>query len=64
MRMAQAYALTQGRAYVTPDDVKSLAVPVLAHRVSPVAFDESVRMTEWKIRCVKQIVADVRLPDS
>lgn len=32
-RCAQAYALVQSRAHVTPDDVKALAVPVLAHRV-------------------------------
>lgn len=33
MRAAQALALVRGRDYVTPDDVKALAVPVLAHRV-------------------------------
>lgn len=33
MRACQAYALIEGRDYVTPDDVKALAVPVLAHRV-------------------------------
>ena len=32
-RAAQAAALVGGRNYVVPDDVKSLAVPVLAHRV-------------------------------
>jgi len=32
-RAAQARALLQGRSYVLPDDVKALAVPVLAHRV-------------------------------
>ncbi len=32
-RAAQAAALIAGRRYVVPDDVKSLAVPVLAHRV-------------------------------
>jgi MoxR-like ATPase len=32
-RAAQAAALVAGRGYVVPDDVKSLAVPVLAHRV-------------------------------
>ncbi len=30
---AQALAAMQGRAYVLPDDVKKLAVPVLSHRV-------------------------------
>ena len=32
-RAAQAVALVAGRQYVVPDDVKRLAVPVLAHRV-------------------------------
>jgi len=32
-RAAQAYALTDGRDYVVPDDVKRLAAPVLAHRL-------------------------------
>lgn len=33
LRCVKAYAYLQGRNYVTPDDVKALAVPVLAHRV-------------------------------
>jgi MoxR-like ATPase len=32
-RASQASALVDGRRYVVPDDVKTLAVPVLAHRV-------------------------------
>ncbi len=32
-RAAQALALLDGRDFVTPDDVKTLAVPVLAHRL-------------------------------
>jgi MoxR-like ATPase len=32
-RAAQALALVRGRDYVEPDDVKALAVPVLAHRM-------------------------------
>jgi MoxR-like ATPase len=31
----KARALLQGRAHVTPDDIKSLAVPVLRHRILP-----------------------------
>ena len=30
---SQAYAAVQGRTYVIPDDVKTLAEPVLAHRI-------------------------------
>lgn len=33
LRCVKAYAYLQGRAFATPDDVKTLAVPVLAHRV-------------------------------
>ncbi|TDF96179.1 AAA family ATPase [Paenibacillus piri] len=33
MRAAQARAYLSGRGYVIPDDVKQLAVPVLAHRL-------------------------------
>ena len=32
-RAAQAHALLAGRSYTTPDDVRALAEPVLAHRV-------------------------------
>ncbi len=33
LHAAQAHALLDGRGYVVPDDVKRLAVPVLAHRL-------------------------------
>ncbi len=33
LRASQALALIRGRDFVTPDDVKTLAVPVLAHRI-------------------------------
>ncbi|MFH1880758.1 MAG: MoxR family ATPase [Bacillota bacterium] len=33
MRASQALAIIRGRDFVIPDDVKALAVPVLAHRV-------------------------------
>jgi MoxR-like ATPase len=32
-RAAQAHALLEGRDYVVPDDIKRLAIPVLAHRL-------------------------------
>ncbi len=32
-RVAQAFALVQGRDYCIPDDLKGLAIPALAHRV-------------------------------
>lgn len=33
LRACQAWAAMHGRDFVTPDDVKALAVPVLAHRI-------------------------------
>ena len=33
MRCCQALAAIRGRDYVIPDDVKELALPVLAHRI-------------------------------
>ncbi|MDH3308776.1 MAG: MoxR family ATPase, partial [Acidimicrobiia bacterium] len=33
-RVARTRAAMEGREYVTPDDVKDLAVPVLAHRMA------------------------------
>jgi len=32
-RAIKTWAITQGRTYATPDDVRDLAVPVLAHRI-------------------------------
>lgn len=34
-RAARAYALTHGRTYLVPDDVRELIVPCLAHRILP-----------------------------
>jgi len=57
-RAAQAHALLTGRSYVVPDDVKSLAIPVLAHRIMPRGFTAgSERGTAESIieRCVRNI---------
>tara|TARA_R110002049_G_scaffold72490_6_gene187428 strand:+ start:130564 stop:131529 length:966 start_codon:yes stop_codon:yes gene_type:complete len=37
-RGCQACAITNGRDYVTPDDIKLLVVPALSHRVLPEGF--------------------------
>jgi MoxR-like ATPase len=34
VKVAKAFALLTGRTYVTPDDIKSAALPVLRHRVA------------------------------
>jgi MoxR-like ATPase len=37
VRACRAYAALDGRDYVIPDDIRTLAVPVLAHRLFPAA---------------------------
>ncbi|MCS7161615.1 MAG: MoxR family ATPase [Gemmatales bacterium] len=37
-RCAQALAYCEGRDFVVPDDIKRLAIPVLAHRIFPVGY--------------------------
>ncbi len=62
-RAAQAYAFLQDRDFVIPDDVKKLAVPLLAHRVllkSSAVFQEN--RAEEAERLIKQIVDTIPVP--
>jgi len=58
LRAAQAVAAMSGRGYVTPDDVKRVAVPVLAHRIvvkpgaSPDPRQAQVRIVESVLKMV------------
>ena len=56
---SRAAALTDGRDYVVPDDVKRLAVAALAHRVIPRAVDAGAVDGESIVRA---IVQDVPVP--
>jgi MoxR-like ATPase len=58
LRTARAVAALEGRDYVLPDDLQSLAVPVLAHRIIPTAEAQLSRRT------TDAVVADIvrRLP--
>ena len=58
LRTARAVASLEGRDYVLPDDLQTLAVPVLAHRIIPTAEAQLGRRT------TDAIVADLvhRLP--
>jgi len=40
IKSARVFALLQNRDYVTPSDIKSMALPVLRHRISPTAEAE------------------------
>jgi MoxR-like ATPase len=52
-RMAQALALVQGEDFVTPDHIRDIAVPVLAHRV---VLDPQAKFSG---ATPQQVVADV-----
>ena len=57
LHAAKAYAYLQGRNFVTPDDVKALAIPVLAHRIV-MGYGNLSDSKEF----VKQILATVPVP--
>jgi MoxR-like ATPase len=62
-RATQALALTEGREYVTPDDIKRLAVPVFAHRIAINARASlSQRSTELSERILQEILTLVEVP--
>ncbi|HEU5423401.1 MAG TPA: MoxR family ATPase [Nitrolancea sp.] len=59
-RAAQAHAAMAGRGFVIPDDVRELAMPVLAHRIIPAARVELRGRT--KADLLEEIVAGVPVP--
>jgi len=62
-RAAQAKALLEGRAYVIPDDIKQLAVPVFGHRVVLNARATlSPRRSDSGDRILEQILSQVDVP--
>lgn len=60
IRCARARALLEGRSFIIPDDIKALAVSVLAHRLTLSAEGELEGLTERGI--VENIVASVEAP--
>jgi MoxR-like ATPase len=61
-RAARAHALVLGRSYVTPDDVKALAVPVLAHRVRVKGTHGATGARDDAERVLAELVASVSVP--
>jgi len=59
-RGVQAYAVTAGRAYVIPDDVKTLAEPVLAHRLVTRSWAAGGHPDAGPV--VRDILAKVKVP--
>jgi MoxR-like ATPase len=60
-RAARARAATRGRGYATPDDVKALAGPVLAHRLVRSAAARVAQVSAEAI--VAELLATVPQPD-
>jgi MoxR-like ATPase len=59
-RVARARAAADGRNYVVPDDIKALAVPVLAHRMVPTP--EAQFQGVGPAEAIAQILAAVPVP--
>jgi len=59
LRASQAYALVQGREFVTPEDVKGVAVPVLAHRLS---VSGAMNSTAVQKQVVEELLHSVEVP--
>lgn len=62
-RAAQALALTEGRSYCLPDDIKRLVLPVFAHRlVVSSRFSSSLRRSEEAEAVLREIMKTVSVP--
>lgn len=61
-RAAQARAITNGREFVVPDDIKALAVPAVAHRL--LLAPEAVLTGANRSDVISDILGRVRVPTS
>ncbi len=62
-RCAQALALVRGRDFVTPDDIKEIAVPVLAHRVAVARTFEVTGFSHHEDEAaIRSVLEDVAVP--
>jgi MoxR-like ATPase len=62
-RAARAFALVHGRTYLVPDDVRSLVVPCLAHRILPAgATAATLDAHEQAGQVLEEILDEVEAP--
>ena len=62
-RAARAYALTSGRSYLVPDDVRRLVVPCLAHRLLPAgATAATLDAHEQAAALLERILDEIEVP--
>ena len=57
--LARALAFLRGRDFVTPEDVKDIAIPALAHRI---CFSDGVRETERRRDVIRGLLEKIRAP--
>ena len=60
LRAAKAYAVLRNKTYVTPDDVRDLALPVLRHRVQLTPEAEIEGLTPDM--CLESLLKQVSVP--
>jgi len=60
MRAGQALAALREREYVLPDDIKSLAVPVLTHRL--ILKEEERMRGEAAEHFLEEIISQIPVP--
>ncbi len=62
-KAAKAFALVQGRAFLTPDDILNLVVPCLAHRLLPVGTAASTAEAHQEAAVIlEEITMEVPVP--
>lgn len=59
LRCAKAYAFLEGRNFVIPDDIKAVAIPVLAHRL---LMDFGKSGSQESIDFVRKVLEQVKVP--
>lgn len=59
VRAAQGFAMTEGREFAVPEDIKNVAVPVLSHRLTLSVSAEGARYEEEILR---EILNSVPVP--
>lgn len=57
LRAAQGYAMVEGRDYVVPEDIKTVAIPVLAHRLVTDQDNDKTKSTR-----IQTLLNSVALP--
>jgi MoxR-like ATPase len=60
LNAAKGFAAIRGRDFVTPEDIKEAAIPVLQHRVIVTPEREMEGITSIEI--IKQILESVEIP--